>query len=334
MAEYKHSSVPAGFKEIPGYDGRYFINEKGEVWSAFKKGLMSPQTDATHPYPWVLLRENGRSQPRTVYYLMRLTWMPSAPGKVGNKRGEWCVNHVDGNKLNSHISNLEWTTAEDNVRHAWDTGLNMTTTGENAKNAKFTSDQVRRIRLRLINGEKVKAIAKEFNAGESLIKKIQQFVSWKHQDHDLVDGLMKVCSSQWLRVMKTKLETGERMEECCNDYTKIKRNWAECRRIGYHLTASFDGWQNTANLAICRDALKNGVNVAAAFNLKKGQDLPTLAEVSTIVGGNSLTFLPVCDGDLTDFRPSDPTGGHIIGLRFKLPHGIAYTDAEKSAFCM
>ena len=118
------------------------------------------------------------------------------------------------------------------------------------------------------------------------------------------------------------------------DYTKIKRNWAECRRIGYHLTASFDGWQNTANLAICRDALKNGVNVAAAFNLKKGQDLPTLAEVSTIVGGNSLTFLPVCDGDLTDFRPSDPTGGHIIGLRFKLPHGIAYTDAEKSAFCM
>jgi len=74
--------------------------------------------------------------------------------------------------------------------------------------------------------------------------------------------------------------------------------------------------------------------ISSAFNLKKGQDLPTLAEVSTIVGGNSLTFLPVCDGDLTDFRPSDPTGGHIIGLRFKLPHGIAYTDAEKSAFCM
>jgi hypothetical protein len=54
MATDKHSSVPAGFKEIPGYDGRYFINENGEVWSAFKKGLMSPQTDATHPYPFTI----------------------------------------------------------------------------------------------------------------------------------------------------------------------------------------------------------------------------------------------------------------------------------------
>jgi len=118
------------------------------------------------------------------------------------------------------------------------------------------------------------------------------------------------------------------------DYTKIRRNWQECRRLGYHLTFSFDGWQNAANLKIAADALKNGVNIAAAFMVKKGKTLPTLAEVTSIVGGDNLTFLPVCDGDLTDFRPADPMGGHIIGLRFKLPHGIAYTDAEKSAFCM
>lgn len=122
------------------------------------------------------------------------------------------------------------------------------------------------------------------------------------------------------------------------DYTKIKRNWAECRRIGYHLTASFDGWENSANLAICRDALKNGVNVAAAFMLKKGQDLPHYVDCSRF------DFLPadrmtgrvfnVYDGDLSDFRPADIGGGNIIGLRFKLPHGIEYTDADKKAFCI
>ena len=227
MAKSNHSSVPEGFKEIPGYDGRYFINQDGQVWSAFKKGLMSPQTDATHPYPWVLLREGDRSQSRTIYYLMRLAWMPPAPGVVGRRRGEWCVNHLDGNKLNSHISNLEWLTCDDNVKHAWDNGLNRVAIGESAKNAKFTSDQVRQIRLRLVLGEKTKDIADEYQCNIALIKKMQWYVSWKHQDHDLVESMMKICESKWLRVMKTKLDNGERMEKCCNRVSRGRSKWNE-----------------------------------------------------------------------------------------------------------
>jgi hypothetical protein len=227
MASSNHSSVPAGFKEIPGYNGRYFINEEGQVWSAFKKGLMSPQVTPKHPYPWVLLRENGRSQPRTIYYLMRLTWMPAAPGPIGVKRGQWCVNHKDGNKLNSNIDNLEWLTTSENVKHAWRIGLNCTPIGENAKNAKFTSDDVRQIRLRLLLGEKTKALSEEFNVSIVLIKKIQWFSSWKHQDHDLVEPMMSLCRSKWLRVMKTKLEKGERMEECSNRQSRGRLRWNE-----------------------------------------------------------------------------------------------------------
>jgi hypothetical protein len=122
------------------------------------------------------------------------------------------------------------------------------------------------------------------------------------------------------------------------DYTKIRRNWEECKRLGYHLTFSFDGWNNAANLKICRDALQAGVNVAAAFNLKRGQSLPHYVDCSRF------DFLPtdrmtgrvfaVLDGDLTDYRPSDVSGGHIVGLRFKLPHGINYNEADKQAFCI
>lgn len=227
MATSNHSSVPKGFKEIPGYANKYFINEQGQVWSVAKSKLMSPQTDATHPYPWVLLRENGRAQPRTIYYLMRLTWMPPAPGPIGTKRGEWCVNHIDGDKTNNCIENLEWLTTTENVKHAWRNGLNHTSIGENTKNAKFTSDQVRQIRLRLLLGEKTKALSDEFGVNVALIKKMQWFVSWKHQDHDLVEPMMKICQSKWLRVMKTKLENGEPMEECYNRPSRGRNKWNE-----------------------------------------------------------------------------------------------------------
>ena len=44
--------------------------------------------------------------------------------------------------------------------------------------------------------------------------------------------------------------------------------------------------------------------------------------------------LNVVDGDLSDYRPADGYTGSIIGLRFKLPHGINYTSEDRSAFCI
>ena len=111
------------------------------------------------------------------------------------------------------------------------------------------------------------------------------------------------------------------------DYTKNYHNWAECKEIGYHLTFSYDGASNRKNVKMAAVAMSHGINVAAAFNIKKGHSLPPTAS------GLGRSF-KVVDGDLTDYRPSDPKGYHIVGLRFKLPHGIKYTPQEKLAFCM
>ena len=111
------------------------------------------------------------------------------------------------------------------------------------------------------------------------------------------------------------------------DYTKVKHNWAECKRLGYHLTFSHDGADNKQNHKIAASAIHAGLNVAAAFNVKRGQPLPKFVRYQ----GRKFW---VVDGDLTDYRPSDRQGFRIVGLRFKLPHGVKWTESERDAFCL
>lgn len=111
------------------------------------------------------------------------------------------------------------------------------------------------------------------------------------------------------------------------DYTKIKRNWKECKEVGYHLTFSFDGHDNKKNHKIAASAIDAGVNIAAAFNIKRGQTLPRFVHYQN-------RKFWVIDGDTSDYRPGDKQGLRIVGLRFKLPHGIKWTESERDSFCM
>jgi hypothetical protein len=84
------------------------------------------------------------------------------------------------------------------------------------------------------------------------------------------------------------------------DYTKLPRPYLRVR-ANYSITFSYSGH----NLAESLDALSHGVNVAAVFNVRKGEPLP-----------ESWHGYPVIDGDLHDLRFLD-SRGVIVGLRPK-----------------
>ena len=106
------------------------------------------------------------------------------------------------------------------------------------------------------------------------------------------------------------------------DYTKRPdRYWDVCKADNYHLTMSEGSSADTF-----RVALDNGLNLAAAFNIKRSESLP---ETVTLHG---IEFI-VLDGDVTDFRPYDASHGtHIVGLRLKRVPGM--TQDQINSFCI
>jgi hypothetical protein len=208
MAAKYHNSVPSGFREIPGCDGRYFVNQQGQVWSACTNQILSQHLDSAKKYLQSLLMMSGRKTglPRYIHKLVAHAWLGDPPGPIGSNRGQYCINHKDGNKANNCVKNLEWITVEENTRHAWKTGLNAS--GESKANSKLTAKQVREIRILFLMGSRVSLLAKEFNIDRTHMGRICQFKKWQFQDLDLKVLLKKESA------VRARLRSKCKQEKC------------------------------------------------------------------------------------------------------------------------
>ena len=95
-------------KDIEGYEGRYAITEDGQVWSYYSKSFIYQRTN-TKGYKIVRLRKNGQQKMYSVHQLVARAFIP-------NPNGYTEVNHIDENKGNNTVSNLEWCTHQQNMR--------------------------------------------------------------------------------------------------------------------------------------------------------------------------------------------------------------------------
>lgn len=86
------------------------------------------------------------------------------------------VNHLDGEKQNNALSNLEWASASQNELHAHRTGLKSGRGSQNS-NAKLTVVDVLKIRA---STEDAKQIADQFGVSRSTIANIRSGRTWQH----------------------------------------------------------------------------------------------------------------------------------------------------------
>ena len=102
------------YSKIEGYDD-YIIDTKGNIFS-FKLNRLINQTKSTKGYLKVSLNQNKYKREFAVHRLVAMTFLPNTEHKPQ-------VNHIDGNKENNCITNLEWVTGSENIIHAVKTGL-------------------------------------------------------------------------------------------------------------------------------------------------------------------------------------------------------------------
>ena len=119
------------WKPIVGYEDLYEISSFGNVRSLDKyvncknnskrliKGKVISQF-INHGYKIVDLTKNGQRKHCRVHRLVAQAFIPNYDNKED-------VNHIDGNKTNNRIENLEWCTRQENIIHALENGLNSST---------------------------------------------------------------------------------------------------------------------------------------------------------------------------------------------------------------
>ena len=99
------------WKDIPGYEWLYKISNHWNVYSCRMNRLMSLKIKR-NLYPIVSLFINDEFKKFYVHRIVAQLFIDN----IFNKKQ---VNHIDWNRYNNHVSNLEWVTANENIIHAW-----------------------------------------------------------------------------------------------------------------------------------------------------------------------------------------------------------------------
>lgn len=173
------------WKEVSGFEGKYQISTTGLVKSMDRfvpsgfgserpiKGCLIKQGEHPQGYRYVLFSDCGKSKKFLVHRLVAMTF-------IDNLNYYPQVNHLDGNKSNNDICNLEWVTAQQNCHHAIANKLYVNAKGINCSNAKLNDDIVRDIRKQAASGIWHKILAAQYGIGRKAVTKIVNLQRWKH----------------------------------------------------------------------------------------------------------------------------------------------------------
>jgi len=150
---------------VPDYP-KYKISTDSEVVNIVTG---NPVSVSTHKHGHRVFRvwKNNTTKLLKVYRIKAICFIPNPENKKQ-------VNHLDGNRLNESLENLEWSTPSENMKHAFKNGLckGFFGLGANHRLRKLSLNDIYEIRALREKGVTLVEIAKKFNVGMSHVCRV------------------------------------------------------------------------------------------------------------------------------------------------------------------
>lgn len=161
-------------KSHPEYS-HILVNAEGEIFSKLSGKIKKLKTHVTpHGYECCCIPVGqGKSISKRVHRLIAETYLPNPE----NLRE---VDHIDCNKLNNNLGNLEWVSSKENKRRAKENGLYDKNIGENHYKSILTEDVVHKICQCLQDGMRNKEVSEMFNLDKGFIAHIKRGDIWNN----------------------------------------------------------------------------------------------------------------------------------------------------------
>lgn len=157
-------------KYIPNTRNQYIVRSDGEIISLkYNKRRILSHRYSPKGYRVCTIKINNSFITKTVHRIVAEAFIPNLENKE-------FVNHIDGDKNNPDIDNLEWVTREENIQHSKEI-LGNNFLGEDSKQSKLTEEQARFVKYEARNFSN-KRLAKLFNCSNANISHIRNNKHW------------------------------------------------------------------------------------------------------------------------------------------------------------
>ena len=173
------------WKNIKSYEGLYQISNLGNVRSLDRviegggsqnkrklKGRVLKSSLKSNGYLGFTLCKEGSFKYVSGHRLV-------AENFLKNPHGLKQVNHIDGNKVNNEVTNLEWCNAFQNMKHAFESNL-VDNRGEGSPNSKYKEKEILEVKKLLQEGYGNSIIAKMTGVSRTTVYRIKMNLQWRH----------------------------------------------------------------------------------------------------------------------------------------------------------